>query len=327
MKQLFSIVLALGRFRRKESLYMLKQKTVSIILVILMLLSLLGGCRSSEVSQSIPASTSSIPTTAAPTTAAPTTAAPTTTTQPTRHDPYTVPSGITEKHIKTFYRRSHFKQTKDTQLYYFGAFDDAYAVLIRDKTRSFEPSWETVNGLTFYYPDGYPIYWENDQAFDIVGGHLWEMFNRGLITEAQLQEIYDNYYSTYPELLYLANGQLEFGEEEMEAICQALFALTGEEIDWDDVNTKPYVYNPRLVYYCSIMGAHVFRWIPYYHTGLLEYQRFYVGPYSFTHEEFFQLYVYVGEELWTLEEAYDRGFFADEHIETIQLFHGTSSQW
>lgn len=296
---------------------MLKRKMLSIIiLAVLMLLSLLGGCQSSGVNPSTPTNAPSIPTTI-----------PTTVPQPTRHDPLAVPSGITEEHIRIFYRRARLEQTEDTQLYFFGAFDDAFAVLIRDKTKSYEPSWETVNGLTFYYPDGYAIFWENDIADDLTGGHLWEMFKRQLITGEQLQEIYNNYYSAYPELLYLANGQLDFGVEEMEAISQALLLLTGEEVDWDDVNTKPCVYNPRLVYYCSIMGAHVFRWIPYYHTGLLEYQRIYVGPYSFTHEEFLQIYVYVGEELLTLNEAYDRGFFADPQIEAICRYHATCSRW
>ena len=300
---------------------MLKRKMLSIMLAALMLLSLLGGCRSAGVSSTAPSHTSSIPATEKPSTA------PTTIPQPTRHDPLAVPSGITEKHIRIFYRRARLEQTEDTQLYFFGAFDDAYAVLIRDKTKSYEPSWETVNGLTFYYPDGYAIFWENDVADDLPGGHLWEMFNRQLITEEQLQEIYDNYYSAYPELLYLANGQLEFGVDEMEAISKALLTITGEEVDWDDVNTKPYVYNPRLVYYCSIMGAHVFRWIPYYHTGLLEYQSIHVGPYTFMHEEFLQIYVYVGEELLTLNEAYDRGFFADPQIEAICRYHVTRSRW
>lgn len=291
---------------------MRNRKLFCILLAILMLLSLLGGCQSVEVT----------PTTS--TTATPSTMP---TTEPSRvpYDYLTAPPEITEKHIDTFYLRAQLFQTKDTQLCFFGAFDGAYAILIRDKAKSCEPCWETVNGLTFYYPDGYAIYLENDEAFDLVGGHLWEMFNRKLITEAQLQEIYDNYYSVYPELLYLANGQLDFGAEEMEAISKALLPITGEEVDWDDVNThwKP---SPRLVYYCSIMGAHVFRWIPYYPSAFLEYQSIYVGSYRFMHKEFFQIYVYVGDELWTLEEAYNRNFFSDAEIEIIYRYHVTASR-
>ena len=285
-----------------------KKKQLSFILAILMLLSLLGGCQTEEVSSTEPSHTSSIPTTAKPTTV------PTTAPQPTRHDPLAVPAGVTETHIATFYFEAGIKQTADTQLCFFGASDGDYAVLVRDKANPGEPSWETVNGLTFYYPDGYSILWDH--------GHLWQRFASQRITEEQLQEIYDNYYSAYPELLYLANGQLKFGPTEMEAISQALLPLTGEALDWDAVNTAG---RPRLVYYCTVMGMHVVRWIPEYRCGVITIKYLEVGPYSFGDTEFMQLYVYVGEELLTLTEVYERGIFLDEQIEVIHRFHVTAS--
>ena len=273
-------------------------------LAALMLLSMLSGCLPAGHVDSIPPHISP--------------SKPTTVPVPTPYDPLAIPPEITEKGVAVFYARARIAQSADTQLCLFGAFDSIYAVLVRDTANPGEPYWETVNGLTFYYPDGYPIFLENGVCYDSFGGHLWDMFHRQLITEEQLQEIYDNYYSVYPELLYLANGQLEFGPEEMEAISQALLELTGEEVDWDDVNQ----YNkPRLEYYCSIMGAHVFAWIPYGHNPFPEYRTITVGSYSFTHAELFWLYVYVGGELWTLNEAYDRGFFTDAQLETISFYH------
>jgi hypothetical protein len=38
-----------------------------------------------------------------------------------------------------------------------------------------------------------------------------------------------------------------------------------------------------------------------------------------------QMYVYVGEELLTLAEAYERGIFNDAQLETIYHYHVTSS--
>lgn len=290
---------------------MLKQKIVPIILAILMLLSLLGGCQSAGVGQSAPANTSSVPATVKPT------AVPTTAPQPTPHDPLAVPTGVTEKDITKFYGWANVEQTTETKLCFFGTFDDTYAVLVRDKANPCEPCWETVNGLTFYYPDGYPIMWRNS--------HLWLRFASQDITEAQLQEIYDNYYSAYPELLNLANGQLDFGLEEMEAFSQALLELTGEEVDWDDVNTQPGSPRQRLVYYCTVMGMHVVRWIPEIRCGLITIKYIDVGPYSFGDTEYMQLYVFDGEELLTLAEAYERGIFTDAQLEIIYRYHVTSS--
>ena len=300
---------------------MLKKKITPTILAILLLLSMLGGCWSTGGGQSVPTNTDSLPTTTKPTTM------PTTVPQTTRYDPLAVPAGITDRHIENFYYRARIQQSEDTQLCYFGAFDDTYAVMVRDKATPYEPTWETVNGLTFYYPDGNFILWENDHRDDLPGGHLWEMFNRQLITEEQLQEIYDNYYSAYPELLPLAQAVETFGTDDMEAISQALLQLTGEEVDWDDVNTKPYVYNPRLVYYCTIMDAHIFRWIPYYHNGFLEYPSLTVGPYTLRHEEYMLLYVYIGEELLTLNDAYDQGIFTDSQLKAIIRYHVTCNSW
>ena len=287
------------------------RKLFSITLAILMLLSLLGGCRSAGVGQSVPTNTASIPTTAKPT--APTTV-PTTAPQPPRYDPLEVPPEVTQKDLSRFYSWAKVEQTTETELCFFGTFDDTYAVLVRDKANLCEPCWETVNGLTFYYPDGYAILWGK--------GHLWQKFTNQEITEDQLQKIYDNYYSAYPELLYLANGQFDFDQDEQEAICQALLQLTGEEMRWDSVNS---IGRRRLVYYCTIMGMHVVRWIPQMHTGLLTIKYLNVGSYSFGHTEFMQMYVYVGEELLTLAEAYERGIFNDAQLETIYHYHVTSS--
>lgn len=280
------------------------RKLFSIILAIIMLLSLLCGCH--------PASLDSSPTTLTPT--IPTTAKPTTMPTTMPHNPLAMPSEITEKDIAKFYSWAEVEHTADTQLCFFGAFDGTYAVLVRDKANPCEPCWETVNGLTFYYPDGYPILW--------LDSHLWQRFATQDITEDQLQEIYNNYYSAYPELLYLANGQLEFGPDVMEAISKALLPLTGEEPGWDAVNT---IGRSRLLYYCTIMGAHVVRWIPEIRSGVDTIKYLDVGPYSFGDTDYMQLYVYVGEELLTLAEAYDRGFFADAQIEVIYRFHCTAS--
>ena len=288
------------------------RKLFTVLLAILTLLSLLCGCQSVNEGSSTAPSTPSIPTTVKPTTA-PTTA-PTTVPRPTSWDPLAVPSNITEEVIDAFYLRAGIEKSKDTQLCFFGVFDGIHAVLARDTANPGEPVWETVNGLTFYYPDGYGIMMGSGS-----NRHLWGQFTSGQITAEQLQVIYDNYYSAYPELLYLANGQFTFGPEEMEAISKALLPLTGEELGWDAVNS---IGKPRLVYYCSIMGAHVFRWIPELHRALLTLTYLDVGPYRFGHIEEMQLYVYVGGELWTLAEAYDRGFFVDAQIEVISRFHG-----
>lgn len=291
---------------------MLKQKTVSIILAILMLLSLLCGCQSAALDSS--------PTTGAPT--IPTTVNPTTVPEPTPYDPLAVPPEVTEETLSSLYHRANIKQTTDNQHYFFGAFADSYAVLFRCETDPCEPCWETVNGLTFYYPDGHSILWINQiTAVGDTAGHLWEMFNRQLITEEQLQEIYDNYYSAYPELLPLAQAARSFGPDDMEAISRALQLATEEDLSWKETNTAGQY---RLVYYCTVEGKHVFRWIPHYKSALLEYQKIYVGTYRFAHPEFFQLYVYADEELLTLNEAYDRGLFADEHIKGIVRYHATS---
>lgn len=291
---------------------MLKQKTISIILAILMLLSLLCGCQSAALD--------SFPTTCAPT--IPTTVKPTTVPEPTPHDPLAVPPGITEKTLSLLYYLTSVNQTEDNQHYFFGAFEDSYAVLFRCETDPCEPCWETVNGLTFYYPDGYSILWINQ--ITVIGdtaGHLWEMFNRQLITEEQLQEIYDNYYSAYPELLPLAQAVKTFGTDDMEAISRALQIATSEDLGWKETNTAGQY---RLIYYCTVDGKHVFRWIPEWKSAILEYQKIYVGTYCFAHPEYFQLYVYVDEELLTLNEAYDRGLFTDEHIKGIVRYHATS---
>jgi hypothetical protein len=290
------------------------RKQFSITLAFLMLLSLLGGCRSAGVGKSVPTNTASIPTTAKPT--APTTV-PTTAPQPPRYDPLEVPPEVTQKDISRFYGWAKVEQTTETELCFFGVFDDSYAVLVRDTANPREPYSETVNGLTFYYPDGYPIMWGK--------GHLWQKFSVQKITEDQLQEIYDNYYSAYPELLNLANGQLDFGLEEMEAFSQALLELTGEEVDWDDVNTQPGSPRQRLVYYCTVMGMHVVRWIPEIRCGLITIKYIDVGPYSFGDTEYMQLYVFDGKELLTLADAYERGIFTDAQLEIIYRYHVTSS--
>ena len=294
---------------------MMKQKHLPILLAILILLSLLCGCQSAALDSSPTTGTPTIPTTAKPT-AAPTTM-PTTVPRPTRHDPLAIPSDITQAHIEVLYAWTGIEQSADTQLCFFGTFDDTYAVLVRDNANPGDPCWETVNGLTFYYPDGYSIILEDDEIGG-TRGHLWQNFTRQLITEEQLQEIYDNYYSAYPELLYVANGQFEFGSEEMEAISQALLPLTGEELGWDSVNSTG---RPRLVYYCSLMGVHVVRWIPEFHSAIYPFKHLSVGPYTFEHPENMQLYVYVGEELLTLAEAYDRGTFTDKELEVIHRYH------
>ena len=286
---------------------MLKRKILSITLAVLMLLSLLSGCRSAEVYPSTPIHTSSIPTTAKPTTV------PTTAPQSTWHNPLTVPPGVTERNISSFYNLAEIRQTKDTQLCFFGAFDGTYAVLVRDKANPGEPCWETVNGLTFYYPDGYAIMWGD--------GRLWYKFTQQEITEEQLQEIYDNYYSAYPELLYLANGQLEFGPTEMDAFRRALLQLTGKDVSWDAVNS---IGRRRLVYYGTVMGAHIVRWIPTRHSGYMPIKYIDVGPYSFGHTEFMWIFVYVNDEIITLTEAYERGFFGDMQLEVIYRLHTTT---
>ena len=277
-----------------------KQKLFSITLSILMLLSLLGGCRSATVSSTAPSLTSSAPSTE-------------------KHDPLAVPPELTEESMSKIYYLTKVKKEARSGLYFFGAFEDSYAVLCRIKSEPDEPCWETVNGLTFYYPDGYPILWvyKISQKGD-TAGHLWEMFHRKLITEEQLQEIYDNYYSAYPELLPLAQAVRHFGSDDMEAISRDLLLYTAEELGWDETNM---VGQFRLVYYCTVDGKHVFRWIPDYKSGFLEYQFINVGGYRFGHPEFFQLYVYFDEELMTLQEAYDRGLFSREQIRRLYVYH------
>ena len=152
-------------------------------------------------------------------------------------------------------------------------------------------------------------------------GHLWHKLSYQEITKKQLQEIYDNYYSAYPELLYLANGQLEFGPTEMEAFRRALLQRTGEDVSWDAVNS---IGRLRLVYYCTVMGAHIVRWIPEMHTSHLPIKYVEVGPYRFGHIEFMQLYVYVNDEILTLAEAYERGFFGNVQLKAIYRYHWTS---
>ena len=134
-----------------------KQKLFSITLSILML-SLLCGCLPAGHVDSIPPHISP--------------SKPTTVPVPTRYDPLAMPSEITETGIAVFYARARIAQSADTQLCLFGAFDSIYAVLVRDTANPGEPYWETVNGLTFYYPDGYGILWENQDSGDRIRGRL-----------------------------------------------------------------------------------------------------------------------------------------------------------
>ena len=279
---------------------MLKRKILSIVLAVLMLLSMLSGCLPARQIDSLSPSN------------------PTTVPVPTRYDPLAMPSEITETGIAVFYARARIAQSADTQLFLFGAFDSIYAVLVRDTANPGEPYWETVNGLTFYYPDGYGILWENQDSGDRIRGRLWENFALQNITPEQLQVIYDNYYSAYPELLPLAQRAKSFGTDTMEAISHALLLPTGEELGWNETNTSG---NTRLVYYCTVEGMHVFRWIDHVHSPTYDMKDVYVGPYHFECTEHFELYVYVDNELMTLAEAYDRELFTNAQIEVIYRHH------
>lgn len=295
------------------------KRLTGIVLVFMMLLTLLGGCQNNAAQNSTPTPVPTIPTTAKPTTA------PTTEPQQTQHDPLAVPPELTEKSISRLYYFANVNNRERNGQYYFGAFEDSYAVLFRLNSGPYDPCWETVNGLTFYYPDGYPILWvyKLSQKGD-TAGHLWEMFHRKLITEEQLQEIYDNYYSAYPELLPLAQAVDHFGSDDMEAISRDLMLYTAEELGWEETNEAG---RPRLVYYCTVDGKHVFRWIPDFTNSLLEYPVLYVGGCGFIFQEYLQIYVYYEEELMTLQEAYDRGLFSREQLKGLRTYHNLSDEW
>ena len=310
---------------------MFLKRILSTVLSAVLLLSLLAGCTplvspTDPTEPTVP-TVPTVPTTptrptepTSPSTPTQPTV-PTELTEPTRYDPAAPLAEFTQEMFDDiFFRYGPRRDLPDIEamsLEVFGVFEDTYALLIRGGDVPPAPCWQTVNGLVFYYPDGNAMIWY--KIFNPEPGtHLPVAFAYQDITAEQLKTVYDNYYSAYPELLPLAQTAASFGEDTKQDIIEALRHRTGEELDWNDTNDMGTL---RLVYYCTVADKHIFRWITRWYSPAYAERDYQIGEYKFDFSQDFWLYVYDGNTLLTLNEAYEQGVFGDEELGMIYYYH------
>lgn len=311
---------------------MFLKRILSTVLIAVLLLSLLAACTppappTDPTEPTVP----TVPTVPTTPTRPTEPTSPTEPTQPTEpvaaFDPYALVAEMPEKELKGIFNANHQRydvsyedMLEAMSLRVFGVFDGTYAIMIDSSWEYAQISYyESVAGMVFYYPTAQSIIMHNEKWG--MEYHLSEAFEKQKITAEEVAEIYENYYSAYPELLPQAQSLTVFTDEVKQKIATLFQDQYGEELDWDALYFSG---RRRVKLYGAVGGAHIFFRAGPYETAMAWQIEKQVGAYTFAYGDEFEIYAYVYGYLMTLEEAYESNYISDLQLRAIHDFHRDS---
>lgn len=202
---------------------------------------------------------------------------------------------------ETAYNSAKYQETKSSTLLH-GIFDGVYVYVNTFTFTNWFPSTETVNGLQFYYPDGYKMH-----VFSVEHGHytLKQAFEEGILTADQLQEVYDNYAS------YLEKAVKLIPEDVKKEMQQAFIKQFGDDrgnATADDVmlDRVVAVFDNRYV----LFADGIFAYLTWIETEV-------VNGYDFIYGSSQKMYLYYNGYYYRLQEACDAGLLSEDELRQV----------